>query len=78
MRRLTISRLTISLSAGLIGVLVCGLLSAHAWSTQVDILNNKLQTKQDEIIKLKSDIKSLKADNQLKDEKIVKLESRPQ
>lgn len=72
-----IRKVNLALFAGIVVVFVCALLSAHAWSTQVDYLNSKLQSKQDEVTKLKSNIKSLKADNQSKDEKIIKLESQP-
>lgn len=70
-------RLTIFLSVGFVVVSICALLSAHAWSTYNNDLKIRLQVAQDQVTKLKSDIKTLKADNQLKDEKIVKLESQP-
>lgn len=70
-------RLTIFLSVGLVVVFVCALLAANSWSAYNNDLKIRLQVVQDQVSKLKSDIKSLKADNQLKDEKIVKLESQP-
>lgn len=72
-----IRKVNLALFAGIVVVFACALLSAHAWSTQVNYLSSKLQVAQEQITKLKGDIKTLKADNQLKNEKINKLESQP-
>lgn len=73
-----IRKFDVALAAGLVFVFGGAMLARHSWSTYNDNLKVELQVSNDEITKLEKEIRMLKADVQLKDEKINELESRPQ
>lgn len=67
-----------ALSIGIVMVYACSLLAARSWDHELETLEVLNQVNREEISKLRSEVRGLRAELDIKEKEIVKLESRPQ